>query len=307
MLDEYQAQVALLLRVIPFVAQESCFALKGGTAINLFVQDMPRLSIDIDLCYFPFDERTIALKNIKSALKRIKNTIESKNSDLRAKSITQQDGNEATMQVSASDGTLIKIEVNTIMRGHVFTPQFLACTQKVSDAFETFVEINTISTGELYGGKICAALDRQHPRDLFDIHWLLKNGDINDEIKQGFMAALLSHPRPIHEVLNPKPLDQRDTFTKKFAGMAFTSFSYEDYEVTREQLADLTKSIFNSEDKQFLLSFKKGEPDWNLANSTFQSLPAIKWKLLNLHKLRKNNPQKHQLAYEKLKTALGSF
>lgn len=307
MQDEYQAQVALLLRVIPFVAQEPCFALKGGTAINLFVKDMPRLSVDIDLCYLAFDDRSTALKNIESALRRIKKAIESKNLDIKAKNVPQQDGNEATMHVSASDGTLIKIEVNTIMRGHVFTPQLLACTQKVSEKFESFVEMNSISTGELYGGKICAALDRQHPRDLFDIHWLLKKDSINEEIKQGFMAALLSHPRPIHEVLNPRPLDQHDTFNAKFAGMAFTPFSYEDYEAAREQLADLIQNIFTSKDKQFLLSFKKREPDWDLANSTFQNLPAIKWKLLNLQKLRKNNPKKHQLLYEKLEAVLNPF
>ena len=51
--EVYRRQVQLLIRVLPSIAEEACFALKGGTAINLFVRDMPRLSVDIDLTYLP--------------------------------------------------------------------------------------------------------------------------------------------------------------------------------------------------------------------------------------------------------------
>jgi hypothetical protein len=44
--EVYKSQVNLLLKVLPYVANENVFALKGGTAINLFVRDMPRLSVD---------------------------------------------------------------------------------------------------------------------------------------------------------------------------------------------------------------------------------------------------------------------
>jgi hypothetical protein len=64
----YFRQVQLLVRIIPLIASESCFALKGGTAINLFVRDIPRLSVDIDLVYLPMDERETALQNIRAAL-----------------------------------------------------------------------------------------------------------------------------------------------------------------------------------------------------------------------------------------------
>ena len=60
--SSYKAQVDLLLRILPFVAKEENFALKGGTAINLFVRDMPRLSVDLDLNYLPFDNREAASK-----------------------------------------------------------------------------------------------------------------------------------------------------------------------------------------------------------------------------------------------------
>lgn len=74
--SRYKTQVDLLLQTIPFIAKEEIFALKGGTAINLFVRDMPRLSVDIDLTYIPFDDRETALKNISDGLERIKSDLE---------------------------------------------------------------------------------------------------------------------------------------------------------------------------------------------------------------------------------------
>lgn len=64
----YRKQVQLLVRVLPLVDTEKCFALKGGTAINLFYRILPRLSVDIDLLYIPMDDRETALINIKAAL-----------------------------------------------------------------------------------------------------------------------------------------------------------------------------------------------------------------------------------------------
>jgi len=68
----YRQQVSLLLSVLPEVAKERCFALHGGTAINLFIRNMPRLSVDIDLTYLPIENREPSLKNIAEALQRNK-------------------------------------------------------------------------------------------------------------------------------------------------------------------------------------------------------------------------------------------
>ena len=67
----YRRQVALLIRILPLVAQEASFALKGGTAINLFVRDLPRLSVDIDLVYLPVADREMSLAAIRAGLARI--------------------------------------------------------------------------------------------------------------------------------------------------------------------------------------------------------------------------------------------
>jgi len=69
--DPYRRQAALLVGMLPYVAQEDCFALKGGTAINLFLRDMPRLSVDIDLTYLPIAPRRESLAEIDATMKRI--------------------------------------------------------------------------------------------------------------------------------------------------------------------------------------------------------------------------------------------
>lgn len=73
--DQYRHQVNLLLQVLPIVFEQSCYCLKGGTAINLFIQDMPGLSVDIDLVYMPIKNRSDSLGEIESTLLQIKKSI----------------------------------------------------------------------------------------------------------------------------------------------------------------------------------------------------------------------------------------
>lgn len=300
--DEYKAQVDLLLKVLPYVAQEENFALKGGTAINLFIRNMPRLSVDIDLSYLPFDNRDTALFNIKESLHQVKQKIEKSRLDIKVNPIPQKDGNEAKLNCQGENAQII-IEVNTTIRGYLFEPRVLAVADKVQSEFEQFAEIKVVSNGELFGGKICAALDRQHPRDLFDVHYLLQNEGITHEIKLGLIACILSHNRPIHELINPSFQDQKDAFERQFSGMTFEIFSYENFESTRKKLIAEVKKSLSEDDVKFLLTFKKGEPQWNLfENDKLKEMPAIKWKLLNIQKLKTENQSKHKdqfLALEK--------
>ena len=246
MLEIYREQVRFILRVLPLVAEEKVFALKGGTAINLFDRDFPRLSVDIDLTYLPSDDRATALTNIGNALARVKARIEAADKGASVMLTTQGDGTEAKLHCRRQQAR-IKIEVNTVMRSHLFPTRTLICAPKVQSEFESFVEMPVLSKGELYGGKICAALDRQHPRDLFDIRTMLDSEGLSEEIKHGFIAALLSHPRPISEVLFPTLKDQRRTIETRFAGMAFEPFSYEDFESTRSRLNDVRSEEHTSE------------------------------------------------------------
>ena len=170
------------------------------------------------------------------------------------------------------------------------------------DEFKKFAEMQVASIADIFGGKICAALDRQHPRDLFDVKQLFEFGGITEEIKDGFIAALLSHNRPMHEILNPNFAEQKAVFSSQFQGMALKPFSYQDYENTRIQLVKTINSLLTENDKTLILSFKAGNPDWNLSNiMQLQNLPAIKWKLQNIQKLQSNDKKKHEIMLDNLR------
>lgn len=299
---KYNAQVELILQTIPYVAKETIFALKGGTAINLFVRNMPRLSVDIDLTYLPFDGRETALKSISDGLGRIKANLEQ---SITGISVTpaSREGQDVKINCQLA-GAQIKIEVNTVTRGCINQPVLMRVNKVVEEAFGRFAAINVVSMAELYGGKVCAAIDRQHPRDLFDVRLLLDNEGLTRDIMLGFLVSLLSHMRPFHEVIRPKFIDQRHAFETQFSGLADIPFSYKDFEQTREQLVEEIHSKLTEEDRQFLLGFKSGAPNWELFNvRNAKELPAINWKLQNIEKLRLENSKKHEEMVNALKRA----
>lgn len=187
------------------------------------------------------------------------------------------------------------------MRGVINPPVIMPVTNAVQTQFGKFADIKVISKGELFGGKICAALDRQHPRDLFDVHHLLEEEGITNDIKQGLIAALLSHPRPLNEMLNPNFSDQKESFENQFAGMTIRNFTYLNFEDTRKRLIEEIHFALDDQDKKFLLSFKSGEPNWDLNQiKMLKDLPAVQWKLKNICRLIQANPQKHAEQYGKL-------
>lgn len=301
---EYRAQVDLLLRLLPHIAMEDSLALKGGTAINLFVREMPRLSVDIDLTFLQFNARPEALQAISDALDRIKARLVQSIPNTVVTKQAQSGGDEARLVCSLENAT-VKVEVNTVIRGCLWPTRQLPIVDAAQNEFGKFASIQVVSDAELYGGKICAALDRQHPRDLFDIHYLFTNEGITEDIKLGFVASLLSHPRPIHEMIRPRFQDQRAVFEGQFSGMAVEPFTYGDFEVARERLVDEIHHRLSVTDRRFLLSFKSGSPDWSLFPlATIKDLPAVQWKLANVQKLRAQNPRKHTELLGALEAAL---
>ena len=299
----YINQVGLLLQVIPYVGSENTLALKGGTAINLFLRSMPRLSVDIDLTYLPFDNRVTALASISDSLGRIRERIIQSVPGTTVNTHTMN-GNDVKLLVQ-SQNAQIKIEVNTITRGCLYPVRLLQVNKKVQERFKKFAAIQVVSDAELYGGKICAALDRQHPRDLFDIYLLFQESGYTEEIKYGFIQALVSHMRTMHEVLQPHLVNQRSVFDKQFQGMVDIPFTYKEFEFTRNKLIETVNSSLTDADRSFLLSFERGNPDWDLFPvSRLKDMPAVKWKLLNIRKLVKSNPVKHNELLLKLETLL---
>ena len=300
----YKAQVDLLLQVLPYIAKEEMFALKGGTAINLFVRDMPRLSVDVDLTYLPINSREEALSDIQKGLGRIKVDLENNVRGLKIHTVPLRAGTDVKLNCQGQ-GAQIKIEVNTITRGNVFPTELMQVVDSVQDEFNKFAAINVVSLAELYGGKICASIDRQHPRDLFDVKLLFENEGFNNEIWEGFKVGLISHYKPINELLSPVLKDQKSAFKNQFAGMTSIGFSYDDYESTRDTLIRTITQRLTDDDKKFLISFEKGSPIWSLfPQPILKDLPAVKWKLKNIQKLVQLNPEKHKMMIGKLKSIL---
>ncbi|UKJ07153.1 nucleotidyl transferase AbiEii/AbiGii toxin family protein [Solitalea lacus] len=292
--QEYKNQVRLLLNVLPEVAKEKCFALHGGTAINLFIRDMPRLSVDIDLTYLPIEDRQTTINNIAQALTRIKESIEKKIPGLSA-TLKMDIGK---LLITAKEAS-IKLEVNLVGRGVIAEPATMMLCESAQRDYEVFCEIQVVPLSQLYGGKICAALDRQHPRDLFDVKHLLENEGFNEEIKKGFLYCLLGSERPINEILNPNLQDQKLALENQFDGMTLESFDYEEYEQVRTKLIDLIRNSLTEEDKEFLLRFKNLSPIWDKYN--YADFPSVRWKLHNLEKLKERNSEKHNQLYLLLK------
>ena len=299
----YFKQAELLLRIMPLIDRETVFALKGGTAINFFVRDLPRISVDIDLVYLPVGERDVSLREISSALIRISRNIESMIPGAKVTPRKTKGSDFLNGLFIQRQETIVKIEPNLVIRGSVYPPVRMIISPKVAELFEVSVECQLLSEDELYAGKICAALDRQHPRDLFDILMLFKYGNFNTAMRKAFIVYLISHDRPMVEVLHPGFVDIRPVFESEFQGMTLEQVSCEDLEKTREKLVSIIAADLTIEEKQFIVSVKEGTPKWDLLGiEGVENLPAIKWKLLNIGRM---SPSKHKKAIRKLRDYLG--
>ena len=305
-MNNYSKQVELLVKLLSYIAEEECFALKGGTAINLFYRNMPRISVDIDLTYVYFNDRNTAYKEINEALGRIKDKLNS----IGFNTIFKESSKEEKKLFCFYKDTYVKIEPNYTMRGYSSEPKQMSVTEKVQSTLNSFATMNIVSFEEVYGGKICAALNRQHPRDLFDIKHLLENEGFNEDVKKGFIIALLSDKRPIHETLRPNlKEDQKEIFEKEFEGMTDRPFTFEEHKKAFNKLVDVIHNSLTEQDKKFLLDFVKLEHKWEDINiPNIEKLPAISWKTLNLKTLKETDEnkfmQQHDLLEESLKPAL---
>ena len=293
----FEAQAALLVRALPYVAAETCFALKGGTAINLFIRDLPRLSVDIDLVYLPVADREASLLEIRSALGRIAQNIRKA---IPGSIVTENAASDGTRIVVRSRSAQIKIEVTPVLRGTVHPAELRTVCRSAEERFG-FAEIQVVSFADLYAGKMVAALDRQHPRDLFDVQYLLANEGISDTLFQTFLAYILSHNRPTHEVLLPHLKNIKQAFEQEFVGMTTEEPSLDALIAARVKLLSEIRAHLDERTIRFLISFHKLNPDWTLlATPDISNLPAIRWKLMNLALLQAKQPEKYKAMIHEL-------
>jgi predicted nucleotidyltransferase component of viral defense system len=306
MIDQaYIDTVRLLLRVVPDIFRNEIFAMKGGTAINLFVQDMPRLSVDIDVVYVPRDpSREEALRAISDEISSIQQRIEKLGLSVR---LNKLNSDSETKLFIEDDRSQVKVEVNVVFRGTIFPIEIRSLTAKTAQMFSTTVDAPVLAEAELYGSKIVAALDRQHPRDLFDVLKLYEQGDLTPDILEAVVIYLAGHNRPTHEVLFGTDKDISTSYANSFVGMTFEETpSLEILLDVRARLrADVAQSI-TEKHRDFLIGLAGANPDWVLLDCEHaESLPGLRWKLINLKKFQKNRPSDFEKQADALRALLG--
>lgn len=292
--ETYRSQVALLIRIMPLVFRIKDFAVHGGTAINLFHRNLSRYSVDIDLTYIPIADRDKSLKSINAHLASLKSAIEKAVPGIRV--VHKQD---VWKLLCTKDRATVKIEVNGTKRGIIGDTEKIQLCEKAKKEFGMTCYASIVSWSQLYGGKIAAALSRQHPRDLFDCRGI--TDEEFAEVKSGFMLCLLGSDKPIVESLAPNSINQSEALENQFEGMTDEPFSYEDYEVSRNNLIDVVNNGIDENDKDFLVSFEDGSPDWEkCCAGDLSQYPSVRWKQQNIDALKKKNPKKHKEGMEKL-------
>ena len=298
--QQYRKQVAQLVRVLPLVAEQKCFALKGGTAINLFIRNLPRLSVDIDLTYLPVEDRKESLLGIENGLRRIQARVEESFPFAQVQRSHLKDEGTVNKLFLHERGVLTKIEVTPVFRGCVLETM----KRSVSNIVETqfgFATNLVVSFADLYASKFVAALDRQHPRDLFDVRDLLLNEGIDTKLRNAFVIYLISHSRPLARLLNPVRHDMADEYTHGLAGMMVNEVTFEQLVQTREELITAIVDEMPKPHRQFLLSFQQGMPEWQLLEVAHaRTLPAVRWRMLKLAGLSEEDQRKQTAALEEV-------
>ena len=296
---EHLETARLLIQVAPLVFVNDQFGLKGGTAINLFLRDMPRLSVDLDLV---FTDHTVGRRE---AISQINTAVRDAADRLRARRfevyVPEAGGDGETKLMVRSGAAEVKVEINTVMRGTVHRVRRANLTPLARDTLLADIEIPVLASEDVYGGKIVAALDRQHPRDLFDVMELFKHEGITPGIRRSFVVYLASHNRPVHEVLFPELRDIQMDYERNFIGMTSQPTELAELLETRDRMINELHAGLDANERRFLLSLVTAQPEWELLGIPHVSeLPAVRWKLQNLARLQRERAEQFELQYTAL-------
>lgn len=290
---DYADTVRLLLSITPDVFANDIFAMKGGTAINLFVRDMPRLSVDIDVVYTPWQHtRDQALASVTAELHAIAGRVALLG--LNARAVATKDLGSTKLLVE-NKSSQVKVEVNIVFRGAVLATERRSLTSRTAKMFSAELEVPLLATAELYGSKLVAAMDRQHPRDLFDVWQMFESDGLSDAAVECFVTYLAGHNRPAHEVLFGNDKDIASEYANNFLGMTTEPVRLDTLLQTRERMrAELPRRLTDKH-RRLLTGLARAEPDWTLLQCPHAAeLPALRWKLANLQTFRQRRPVKFE-------------
>lgn len=300
----YADTVRLLLAAAPAVFANDIFAMKGGSAINLFVRDMPRLSVDIDVVYKSWQTpRDEALAAVADEIDAIAERLNSRG--MRTRKVATKDLDDTKLLIEYQ-GSQVKVEVNVVFRGTVLPVERRTLTVSTAEMFGAEFELPVLATAELYGSKLVAAMDRQHPRDLFDVLQMFASDGLSDAMVECFVIYLAGHNRPIHEVLFGNDKDIADEFHSAFVSMTTDPVSLDALLETRARLRAELPQRLSGEQRQFLKGLARAQPDWTLLQCPHAAeLPALRWKLANLETFRKRRPRDFESQAKELDAKLG--
>lgn len=277
----YTDRVRLLVEILPVLAQEPGFALKGGTAINLFEHDLPRLSVDIDLAWLPVHDYVEDARLIAEALGRLADILRARPMKLQ---VQLSAGEGAVTRLVASRGRArLQIETTPVMRGTVHPVRSMVVRPKVEEAFG-FASVQVLNFADLYAGKLAAALSRQHPRDLFDIGLLLEDERADSVLWRTFLVYLTCSPKPAWEMLAPRvPADFAVTFDAHFKGMTAAPIEARTLLEIHERLLARVAGWLDEPSCAFLRAVEDEQSDFGLIGLPHAvGLPAVRRKLHNL-------------------------
>lgn len=300
----YIETARLMLLVAPQVFRAPDFAMKGGTALNIFLHDMPRLSVDIDVAFTNHTaSRGEALQTIRRELQALCERLET----LGVKGTPVGTEDSEDVKILVSRGTVnAKIEVNYNFRGTLIPPRAVRITESARRVFAADFSIPALAKEELYGGKLVAALDRQHPRDFFDVREMFFGGHFDPGVVDCFVCYLAGHNRTVHDVLFSTDKNFSAIYEEQFVGMTARPVSISELEQARADLRAALDRHLQDRHKQFLLGLVRLEPEWDLMPfAHLRELPALKWKLLNLEQLRHRNPKRFKLQFTELARRFG--
>lgn len=280
--SRYAERVKLRVEILPTLAEEQRFALKGGTAINLFEHDLPRLSVDIDLTWLPVGDFTSDAREISAALNKIGETLRSGPMRLQV----QTSGTEAAgvhRLIASRNRSRVQIETTPVMRGTVHPVRTMRVRPGVERDFG-FAEIQVLDFADLYAGKLSAALSRQHPRDLFDMQPLLDDGRLDERLWRTFLVYLTCSTKPAAEMLAPQePRNFEQIFTAHFQGMTAAPVTAASLLDVRARLLTRISELLDASSRAFLESVEREAPDFNLIGLPHAAeLPGVQRKLTNL-------------------------
>ncbi|MBK8477252.1 MAG: nucleotidyl transferase AbiEii/AbiGii toxin family protein [Opitutaceae bacterium] len=264
------------------------------------------MSVDIDVVFVPHQlPRETALAEISKELALIQARLQSRG--IKAEIASSKTGDE-TKILARRDRIEVKVEINYVFRGTLLPVETLPLTKAASELFTTALSVPTLAVAELYGSKLVAALDRQHPRDLFDVHGMFERFGLRPEFVECFVGYIAGHNRPVHEVLGSRNLDLKIPFENEFAGMERESVSLGTLEEARLRLRGELAAALTDDHKRFLLGVVAGDPPWEAMRCRhLAELPAIQWKMQNLARLKRTNAAKFRDQTEALKRVFNAF